>query len=135
MTPQNTYVVSRLNVWSSWRIRHDEGGLGYPSKSAFAKDSGAGFWTPEMDSGCYEMDQCVVALKPELKTVILLEFTKTGIQEQKAKIAGCCLATYKNRLGYAYNELLGLLNDSAAGIRFPAPETKLNDSEKCNCFT
>jgi DNA-directed RNA polymerase specialized sigma24 family protein len=114
-----TFVMDRLRVWAIWRIRRDEGGLGYPRKSAFAKTEGSSFWTPEMDSASVEMDQCVCALPPALRQVVMLEYTRTGTQQQKANECGCCLRTYTNRLGAAYQALLGLMNDQAAGIKLP----------------
>jgi len=115
----NTYVVSRLNMWALWRLRRDDGGLGYPRKSAFTTEPGGSFWTPEMDSASTEMDACVCALRDQLKQVIMLEFTRAGTQEQKAKLCSCHVNTYKNRLNAAYNELLGYLNDQAAGVALP----------------
>lgn len=75
-----------------------------------------GFWSPEMDSAAYEVEQCVLALIPERKAVVMQEFTKVGTREQKAKACGCAVNTYKSRLDFAYQDILGLLNDLAAGI-------------------
>ena len=127
----HTYVISRLRVWSEWRLRRDDGGLGYPRKSAFAKSPGSAFWTPEMDSAAVEMDQCVCALRPELRQAIMLEFTRTGTQQQKAMQCSCALSTYKDRLVTAYKDLLGLLNDQAAGIALPSyAETEVRTEKK-----
>jgi DNA-directed RNA polymerase specialized sigma24 family protein len=115
----NTYVMSRLCLWAEWRLRRDDGGLGYPRHSAFAKSPGAGFWSPEMDSAACEMDQCVCALERDLHQAVMEEYTRTGTQEQKAKRCGCCLATFKNRINKAHSELLGLMNDQAAGLPLP----------------
>jgi hypothetical protein len=79
-----------------------------------------------MDSAAGEMDQCVCALTPDKKLAVMLEFTRTGTQQQKAQQCSCCLRTYQYRLEAAYRELLGFLNDQAAGIELPSyePEPK-----------
>jgi DNA-directed RNA polymerase specialized sigma24 family protein len=115
----NTYVMSRLCLWAEWRLRRDDGGLGYPRHSAFAKSPGAGFWSPEMDSAACEMDQCVCALERDLHQAVMEEYTRTGTQEQKAKRCGCTAKTFCARLERAYRELLGLMNDQAAGLPLP----------------
>lgn len=112
----HTYVASRLDLWARWRLRRDDNGQGYPRHAAFAKPVGGGVWSPEMDSAAYEMERCVIALRSDLRLVVIHEYTKTGTQEQKAKLCGCCLSTYKSRLNMAANELLGYLNDIYAGV-------------------
>lgn len=121
----NTFVQSRLRIWAEWRERRDSGGLGYPTKSVFVREPGSTYWTEDINSACIEMDKCVSALPERLKLPIMLEYTRIGTQQQKANRCGCCLRTYINRLDDAYRKLLGLLNDSAAGIPLPAPENKL----------
>lgn len=118
----NTFLMARLRVWAEWRLRRDDGGLGYPRNSAFAKTPGSGFWSPEMDSAGLEMDECVCALRGDLRQVVMLEYTRTGTQQQKANECGCCLRTYLNRLESAYIALLGLMNDQAAGLPLPYHE-------------
>jgi len=114
----NTYVLNRLNLWASWRAKRFDNGLGYPKKTTFAREISSGFWTPEMDFSCVEIDKCVCYLIPERKLVVMKMFTATGTKEQKAKSCGISIRTYDLRLEMAFNDILGLLNDSAAGINF-----------------
>lgn len=127
----DTYVMNRLHQWADWRARRLDGGLGYPKKSAFVINPGGGFWTPEMDSQCIEVDQAICVLEPERKDVIMKCYTQTGTKEQKAKRCGCCIRTYDLRLEMAHRELLGYLNDIACGIPLP---TNKNESEAPNRF-
>ncbi len=118
----NTYVESRLNLWAEWRHRRLTDALGYPRRAAFVREPGSGYWTPEMESASYEMDKCVVALIDERKLAVLECYATTGTREQKAKRLGCCLRTYEYRLEAAKIDLLGYLNDLAAGVPLPMKE-------------
>lgn len=106
----DTYVTNRLIQWANWRARRLDGGTGYPKKSAFVINPGSGgFWTPEMDSQCNEVDQVVCVLLPERKDAIMKCYTEIGTKEQKAKRCGCCVRTYDLRLEMAHRDMLGLL--------------------------
>lgn len=111
----DTYVATRLTLWADWRARRDDGGIGYPRKSAFVGTGGGGFWSPEMDAGCLEVDKAVCNLLPERKDVVMQCYTQTGTKEQKARRCGVCVRTYDARLEMAHKDMLGLLNDIAAG--------------------
>lgn len=113
----NTYVLNRLNLWATWRMKRFDNGLGYPKKTTFVREISGGFWTPEMDSSCQEIDKCICALIPERKEAVLKMFTMLGTKEQKAKSCGICIRTYDLRLELAFRDILGLLNDLAAGIK------------------
>lgn len=116
----NTYLMHRMNVWADWRARRLDGGLGYPKKSAFVVNPSSGDWSPEMDSAAWEVEQCVLALRYELRDVVMKSYTESGTKEQKAARCHCCVRTYDTRLTMAYREILGFLNDMAAGIKLPA---------------
>lgn len=116
----NTFVHERLILWANWRMRRGDGGLGYPKHAAFAKQNmGGGFWTPEMDSVCLDVDKAVCALELQQKEVVVACYCLAGTKEGKAKQLGCCVRTYDNRLSEAHRKVLSYLNDLAAGIRLP----------------
>lgn len=119
------YVNIRLNSWAEWRLRKDNNALGYPSQSPTVRlmPKDGGFWTPEMDSAAFEMDRCVVALEFELKQVIMESYTKTSTVKQKAAACGIEERMYYYRLSAAKRELLGYLNDMAAGVPLPVQQT------------
>jgi len=112
----DTYVITRLSLWAEWRIRRKDGGLGYPRKSAFVRETSSGFWTPDMDSGCMDVDVAVCGLLPERRDVIMQCYTQLGTKSTKASRCGCCVRTYDARLEMAHKDVLGFLNDLAAGI-------------------
>lgn len=107
----DSYTQNRLNAWADWHARKADGGQGYPKKSAFVQASpSTGFWTPELDSQCYETDQAVCALLPERKEVLLAYYTMTGTNEQKAKACGICVRTFYTRIEMAQHDIRCLLN-------------------------
>ena len=121
----DTYVVSLMVMWANWRARRMDGGTGYPTKSAFVINPGSsGYWSPELDSKCYDIDRIVVILSSERKEAVMKHYTVTGTKEQKAKLCGCCVRTYDARIDMAHRDILGYLNDIAAGIALPAVDYK-----------
>lgn len=128
----NSYVNSRLEAWAAWRAKREDSGLGYPKQSAFMRllPSGGSFWTPEMTSAAEEIDKCVVALIPERRLVIMLAYTRNATIQQKAKLCGCCEKTYYNRLAQAQRDILGYLNDLAAGVPLPMQTFNTENEEK-----
>ncbi len=122
-----TYVAGRLNSWADWRLRRDEGGLGFPRKVSFLKVAPqfSGYWSPEMDSQAYEMDQCVMALERIYFDVIEACYLHTTDVKQKAQYCGCSVSTYYTRIGNAHKAILGFMNDLAAGVKLPVrPKVK-----------
>jgi len=116
----DTHLYDQIILWANWRIRRGDGGLGYPKHAAFAKQSvGGGFWTPEMDSVCHDVDKAVCALKDEIKDVLVACYCLAGTKEGKCRQLGCCVRTYDNRLNEAHRQMRRLLLDIAAGIPLP----------------
>lgn len=109
MKKELNYIQVRLLSWADWRVRRDNGGLGFPKKSAFVKQSSGSFWTPEMDSQCYEIDENVSLLINERKQVILAFYTQTGTHEQKADRCGLSISTFYRRIQDAEDELSKIL--------------------------
>ena len=116
---RDSYVVSVLVLWAQWRVRKFDSGSGYPTKCAFVKQVGSGFWTPDMDSQCINVDKAVCALIPERRDVVMAHYTWAGTKEFKANRCGVCVRTYDARLSMAHHDMLGLLNDLAAGVKLP----------------
>lgn len=100
------YIKQTLELWASWRVRREQGGMGYPKKSAFVREaSSSGFWTPELDSKCYLIDAAVCSLMQERKQAIMVYYTQTGTNEQKANRCGISLRTFERRLDMARLDL------------------------------
>ncbi len=127
----DTYVTNRLVQWANWRARRLDGGTGYPKKSAFVKETASsGYWTPELDGQCLEMDRVVCVLPAERRDVLMKCYTETGTKDQKAKRCGCCIRTYDSRLEIAHRDVLGYLNDLAAGIALPVVKVQTSAPDK-----
>lgn len=104
----DNYIDSLLKQWADWRARRMDGGMGFPSKSAFLSIAGGGStWISEVDSQCYEIDQAVCSLITEQKEVVMRRYTETGTIEQKANRCGCSIRTYDARLAIAANSVKG----------------------------
>ncbi|MDP3088851.1 MAG: hypothetical protein Q8M99_11780 [Methylotenera sp.] len=121
----DTYVVNRLVQWANWRARKLDGGIGWMNKVSFLSIPGGGnLIAPDIDSQCYEIDRVVCALIPERRVVVMQVYTGKGTKEQKAKECGCCVRTYDARLDMAHRDILGYLNDIAAGVALPVVDYK-----------
>lgn len=63
---------------------------------------------------------CVLALgDPNLIDVVIEAYFKGGTVDQKCRALHCCKQTYYNRLERAQTELIGYMNDAAAGLPLP----------------
>lgn len=116
----DTFVHTQLVMWAADKARRADNGLGFPKRCNFDNSPKAGgFWTPEMQSACIDTDKAVCALLPERRDAVIKCFTVAATQEQKAKMCGCSVNTYKMRLDMACRDVLGYLNDLACGIALP----------------
>lgn len=63
---------------------------------------------------------CVLLLGDQkLKDAVIEAYFKGGTVDQKIRALHCCKQTYYNRLERAHAELLGYMNDLAAGVPLP----------------
>lgn len=117
------YVHQRLNLWGDWVARgRNEGRNGYPRQTSFARlmpSSGASPWSPLLDVEAEEIDQCVRRLDVTRRDLVTRYYTRTITSAQLSREMGCCEKTLFNRMSIAHNEILGWLNDLAAGIELP----------------
>ncbi len=117
------YVHKRLIAWGEGVIRgRNAGRNGYPSQSAFARlmpSSEASAWSPLLDVEVDQVDQCVLRLEATRRELVTRYYTRPVSAAQLARELGCCEKTIFNRLAIAHSEMLGLLNDLAAGVDLP----------------
>lgn len=116
----DTYVLTQLDLWAAWKARRADNGLGFPKKCNFTREVSGGFWTPDMDNACINVDKAVCALLPERRDAIMKSYTVRATIEQKARMCGVTPKTYNLRLGFAFRDILGFLNDLACGIPLPS---------------
>lgn len=126
----DTYIQNRLVAWAIWSERRDGGGLGFKKKVSWHTEThGTAFaGTPEFSEECNDIDKCVVALHVEneqLYQVIMLEYRMPWMTlPKKLKQLGCCKQTYYNKIPMAHRQILGYLNDIAAGVKLPVFDVK-----------
>lgn len=117
------YIHQRLVQWGDWVVRgRNEGRNGYPGQAAFARlmpSSEASAWSPLLDVEAEEVDQCVRRLEAPRRDLVIRYYTRTITSVMLARELGCCEKTLFNRMTIAHNEILGMLNDLAAGVDLP----------------
>lgn len=118
------YVNDRLVRWGEWVVRgRNEGRNGFPGQAAFVRLAGLtgerSAWSPMLDVEAEEVDQCIRRLTAERRALVIEYYSRTVTSVQLAKRLGCCEKTLFNRLTIIQNEILGMLNDLAAGIELP----------------
>lgn len=124
------YVNTRLNQWAEWVAKRNDG-LGYPRAVAFSRMAHSGSFgpsSPDMCEDAWEVEQCVTHLEKSLRAAVIEFYLRPGTCEQKAKALMCCKKTMYSRIDRAHNEILGLLNDLAAGISLPSSKVLLSNA-------
>lgn len=118
------YVHMRLIRWGDWVVRgRNVGRNGYPSQSTFARfmpSGGASAWSPLLDVEAEEVEQCVLRLGAPRRDLVRKYYTRSISTARLAREMGCVEQTLYNRMSIAHNEVLGMLNDLAAGVPLPA---------------
>lgn len=119
------YVDKRLQLWARWRSQgrvlpmiarpswHNLVPVGTEGKPAEA-------FVPLNDVECKDVDTCVCALRPDLAEAVIAAYCRIGTVETAARAVGVSKATLFRKLDLAHYQILGWLNDLAAGIPVPA---------------
>jgi hypothetical protein len=122
----DSYLVSMMCNWARWAMRGMDGGVGYPKQSAFTNNmphGGVEDYTPEVNESALEIDACMQSLsviRIDLYVVLYLHYRRNDLAlVKKLDHLGCCKKTYYNRIDIGHNQMLGLLNDLACGIKLP----------------
>ena len=123
-----SYVISRLNAWSLDRIRREDSGIGWPSKlpgyDGMPIGGGCNVYSPNIPQDCYEVDQCVCALRvvdAVLYDTVLLTYVFTAVTvDQKCKRLGISSKqTYYNYLDRSHRLVQDFLTDLHIGEPLP----------------
>jgi hypothetical protein len=126
------YVMQRLTLWAIWCLaRVHEGGAPVgparlrswwgpmvlsPNAGSDSSAQHSGRALRVNDAAAQETDACVRALSDDLRQAVVLAYLCGGSMDDKASKAGISRRAFYYRLDRAYGELLGLLNDQAAGL-------------------
>ena len=106
------YVCSRLELWSEYLIQSQDNNQGYPSRVSYAQmmAQSSGYRSvvliPVTHDDFNEIDALVHRLPLILQEVVISEWIWSGTQQDKARKRGVNRETYRNRLRWAYEELL-----------------------------
>lgn len=119
----NEYINGRLVKWGEWMVRGGNAGKnGYPGQAAFMRmvpSSEPSSWSPLLDTEAEEVNQCVLRLSPDRKRLVTVYYMRTATADMVARELGCCKKTLFNRLALAHEDIMGMLNDLAAGLKLP----------------
>lgn len=113
------YVNSRLVSWAEWVASGRKVvGLGYPSQCAYTRMAAHGgqHRGAEFDEDAWEVEQAVNRLDNDLQQMVMEFYLSTTTVEIMARNLHCHRDTVYARLHRAHHEILGHLNDIAAGI-------------------
>ena len=120
----HTYVDARLSRWAAWYHSGTKPGPKRISSwwgpmilnRSVAQGNGGVARISFDPTECEETDRAVRHLGAELHAVIVEYWLKGGTVEQKCRALHCCKQTLYNRIERAKAELLGHMNDQAAGV-------------------
>lgn len=99
------YINDRLNQWADWCAKGRRVvGLGYPSRVSFYRlaPMPSTAMTPVPDEECWEIEQAVHRLTPQLREVVDQFYRHAGTAETHAKALRCCQKTMYSRLHSAH---------------------------------
>lgn len=92
---------------------------------------GQGGRSPELDEESFEVERAflaVVATRMDLAQVLWLFHVRARAMTvaQMARDLQCCRDTFYARVACGHREVMGFLNDIAAGVPLPVPSIKLS---------
>jgi hypothetical protein len=111
------YINHRLVCWSEWATRRDDGGLGWQREAPYVREfigHTRGGNVEEINEAAMEIESSVLALRrarPELASVVMEFYRKTGSATYKAKMLHICRDTMYARLHQAHVWIMGWLQD------------------------
>lgn len=138
-----TYVEARLGRWSRWyrwgsdptprrTVSWYHKIVTEPNVEQIGRPDTA---CPVDIDEAEDTHKAVMALEPQLRDTVFEAYLRGGTVEQKCRVLGLrSRQSYYNRLASAYQELLGYLNDQAAGVPLPAAKPRPGTLENIRRF-
>lgn len=133
MMQNNSYVEARLGRWARWYHWGPRPGpkrviswYGPMILDRNVKQNGKVSLACPVDlDEAEETQKAVQALDPELRDIIFETYLKGGTVKQMMRACGIRKRdNYYLRLNRAYRQVLGYMNDVAAGVALPAPKPR-----------
>lgn len=116
------YIDGQLWNWSAWVARRSDGGTGFPSQVSFARLSGGEkrSMMPVIDEDAAAVELCVLRLGDvHWRVVQACYLGPERNMTQVALICRCHRDTVYTRLHEAHVQIMGWMNDIAAGMTLP----------------
>lgn len=112
------YMNVRGNQWAEWWWRREASGLGFPKESPYTRlqARGGNGYQLTTDEAAWEFHRAVHSLSEDLQKAMLAFYINKGTIEQRAKDCGCSQVYLYRLVDRAHVQILGWLNDEAAGV-------------------
>lgn len=119
------YINHRCNEWARWALCRRDGGLGLPRECCYTRlmpRSPHVGSTVEMNEAAMEIEDALRDMTTRGHTHLVAAvrefYLRAGGQtvDQISVRCGCCRRTLFYRIDMAHNEIMGYLNDMAAGV-------------------
>ena len=129
------YINARLIGWADWVIKGKRvSGLSYPSQVSYARLAGGSSSNgAEFDESAWEVEQAVNALRSDLKVLVHDFYLRTTTVELLSRRMGCHRYTVYYNIHLAQVEVMGSLNDIAAGCFKPVDSSDKVVQHRVNC--
>lgn len=106
------HMHEKLLRWADWSSR---GGLApglWYARCSFGMEGGGGqIIDPVIDREIGDIEKAVTRLPPELNMVVKAYYLGTGTMRQKARDCRMCVQTMYQRLHYAQERIVGMLDE------------------------
>ena len=116
------YINVQLSIWGKWAVRRGDAGLGFPSISPMFMDAqhGGVYRSREPAGVCdceyvQETDQAVQRLAPPDRALCVEFYQRGGKAVDIARRMGLARQRLYERLDAVHRQVMGHLNDIAAG--------------------
>lgn len=115
-----TFIDMQLSIWGKWAVAQAQRSVGYPPVSPMFRDvkHGGAYGSAPPCGVCEQVsdtDEAVKRLPPELRALAVEVYQVGGKSVEVARRLGIARQRLYERLDLLHREMLGHLNDIAAG--------------------
>jgi hypothetical protein len=115
------YIDMQLSIWGKWAVRRITDGIGYPSVSPMFSQAqhGGSYGSREPIGVCEyvdDTDQAVARLDEDGRRLCVMFYQNRMGATEIARSLGIARQRFYDRLHRIHQEVMGHLNDIAAGV-------------------